>query len=76
MLRQSTYSTARFGLYNYFAKAARQRTGQQRLSSSWEVACAALAGGMAGVVGNPTEVRPYHLHTDEYPTDKIHRSPW
>lgn len=76
MLRQSTYSTARFGLYNYFAKAARQRTGQQRLSSSWEVACAALAGGMAGVVGNPTEVRPFHVHTDERSTDNSGRSLW
>jgi len=56
MLRQSTYSTARFGLYNYFAREARQRTGQQKLSSSLEIACAALAGGMAGLVGNPTEV--------------------
>lgn len=57
MLRQSTYSTARFGLYNYFASHARQRTGQQRLSSSIEIACAGLAGGLAGLVGNPTEVR-------------------
>ncbi|KIV88280.1 hypothetical protein PV10_07975 [Exophiala mesophila] len=64
MLRQSTYSTARFGLYNYFAKAARQRTGQQRLSSSWEIACAALAGGMAGVVGNPTEVALVRMCAD------------
>lgn len=57
MLRQSTYSTARFGLYNYFAREARQRTGQQKLSSSWEIGCAAVAGGLAGLVGNPTEVR-------------------
>lgn len=56
MLRQSTYSTSRFALYNYFAQEARQKTGRQKLSSSWEIACAALAGGMAGLVGNPTEV--------------------
>ncbi|OAG34705.1 hypothetical protein AYO21_11140 [Fonsecaea monophora] len=57
MLRQSTYSTARFGLYNYFAGIARERTGQRRLPSSWEIVCAGAAGGLAGLVGNPTEVR-------------------
>lgn len=56
MLRQSTYSTSRFALYNYFAHDVRQRNGLAKLSSSWEIACAALAGGMAGFVGNPTEV--------------------
>ncbi len=56
VLRQSTYSTARFGLYNYFAREARRRTGQQRLSSPMEIACAGAAGGLAGLIGNPTEV--------------------
>lgn len=56
MLRQLTYSTARFGLYNYFARETRQRTGQQRLSSSLEIACSGVAGALAGLVGNPTEV--------------------
>ncbi|KEF52778.1 uncharacterized protein A1O9_11195, partial [Exophiala aquamarina CBS 119918] len=64
MLRQSTYSTARFGLYNYFAREARQKTGQQKLSSSWEIACAALAGGMAGFIGNPTEVALVRMCAD------------
>jgi solute carrier family 25 (mitochondrial dicarboxylate transporter), member 10 len=56
MLRQSTYSTARFGLYNYFAGKARERTGKSRLSSGMEILCAGVAGGLAGLVGNPTEV--------------------
>lgn len=56
ILRQSTYSTARFGLYNYFASEARHRTGRRQLARSWEIACAGLAGGLAGLVGNPTEV--------------------
>jgi len=56
MLRQSTYSTTGFGLYNYFAREARQKTGKQRLSSPIEIACAGVAGGLAGLVGNPTEV--------------------
>jgi dicarboxylate transporter 10 len=56
MLRQSTYSTARFGLYNYFAGKARERSGAARLSSGVEIACAGVAGGFAGLIGNPTEV--------------------
>jgi solute carrier family 25 (mitochondrial dicarboxylate transporter), member 10 len=56
ILRQSTYSTARFGLYTYFAQEVRQRTGQMKLSSIAEIGCAAAAGGLAGLIGNPTEV--------------------
>ncbi|KAL6251036.1 hypothetical protein RBB50_001244 [Rhinocladiella similis] len=64
ILRQSTYSTARFGLYNYFAREARQRTGQQRLSSPIEIACAGVAGGLAGLIGNPTEVALVRMCAD------------
>jgi solute carrier family 25 (mitochondrial dicarboxylate transporter), member 10 len=56
ILRQATYSTARFGLYNYFAAEARQRTGKKKLSSTNEILCAGAAGGLAGLIGNPTEV--------------------
>ncbi|KAK5327656.1 hypothetical protein LTR20_002859 [Exophiala xenobiotica] len=64
ILRQSTYSTARFGLYNYFAREARQWTGQQRLSSPMEIACAGAAGGLAGLIGNPTEVALVRMCAD------------
>ncbi|KIX93030.1 uncharacterized protein Z520_11303 [Fonsecaea multimorphosa CBS 102226] len=64
MLRQSTYSTARFGLYNYFAGIVRERTGQTRLPSSWEVVCAGTAGGLAGLIGNPTEVALVRMCAD------------
>jgi solute carrier family 25 (mitochondrial dicarboxylate transporter), member 10 len=56
ILRQSTYSTARFGLYNLFARQLQQASGQSRLSSTSTIACAGLAGGLAGVIGNPAEV--------------------
>lgn len=56
ILRQSIYSTARFGLYTAIAQRARALTGQERLSAGWTVACAGAAGGLAGLVGNPTEV--------------------
>ncbi|KAF6825161.1 putative mitochondrial dicarboxylate transporter [Colletotrichum plurivorum] len=56
ILRQTTYSTARFGLYNYFGEQAKKYTGTQKLSTGLTIACAGLAGGMAGLVGNPAEV--------------------
>ncbi|THX16722.1 hypothetical protein D6D13_01330 [Aureobasidium pullulans] len=55
-LRQCSYSTARFGLYNYFAKEVKARTGTTKLTAGWEVVCSGVAGGAAGLIGNPTEV--------------------
>ena len=56
ILRQSIYSTARFGLYTAVAQRVRLLTGQERLSAGWTITCAGVAGGLAGLVGNPTEV--------------------
>ncbi|KAG7143563.1 Mitochondrial dicarboxylate transporter like protein [Verticillium longisporum] len=56
IVRQSMYSTARFGLYNNLAGRAQSWTGQQKLSTAWTIACAGAAGGLAGLVGNPAEV--------------------
>ncbi|GKT50076.1 mitochondrial dicarboxylate transporter [Colletotrichum spaethianum] len=56
IFRQTTYSTARFGLYNYFAQQAKQWTGKDKLTTAMTISCAGLAGGMAGLVGNPAEV--------------------
>ncbi|KFH45597.1 Mitochondrial dicarboxylate transporter-like protein [Hapsidospora chrysogenum ATCC 11550] len=56
VLRQSTYSTARFGLYNVVADRAKKWTGREKLSMGWTITCAGVAGGLAGVVGNPAEI--------------------
>ncbi|KAK1985283.1 mitochondrial dicarboxylate transporter [Colletotrichum cereale] len=56
IFRQTTYSTARFGLYNYFAQRAKQWTGKEKLTTAMTISCAGLSGGMAGLVGNPAEV--------------------
>ncbi|OCL06817.1 mitochondrial carrier [Glonium stellatum] len=56
ILRQSTYSTARFGLYNLFARKAQRSSNTNKLPVSSTMACAGLAGGLAGLLGNPTEV--------------------
>ncbi|KAK4247139.1 mitochondrial dicarboxylate transporter [Corynascus novoguineensis] len=56
ILRQSTYSTARFGLYSTLSRHLQQRSGTSKLSAASTIACAGVAGGLAGMVGNPTEV--------------------
>ncbi|KAK3305700.1 mitochondrial carrier domain-containing protein [Chaetomium strumarium] len=56
ILRQSTYSTARFGLYTVLSRQLQQRSGTSKLSTTSTIACAGVAGGLAGMVGNPTEV--------------------
>jgi dicarboxylate transporter 10 len=55
ILRQTTYSTARFALYDALARKMQQRTGG-KLSTTSTIACAGIAGGLAGMIGNPTEV--------------------
>lgn len=38
------------------ARQVQKKTGQQKLSSGSTILCAGVAGGLAGMVGNPTEV--------------------
>lgn len=64
ILRQCTYTTVRFGLYNYMAQAARERSGKQKLSSATEIMLAGGAGGLAGMIGNPTEVALVRMCAD------------
>lgn len=56
ILRQSTYSTARFGLYSLLAQHLRSKSPTGQLSSWATIGAAGLAGGLAGVIGNPAEV--------------------
>ncbi|UNI22519.1 hypothetical protein JDV02_008401 [Purpureocillium takamizusanense] len=56
ILRQGTYSTARFGIHASLSASLLQCSGRETLPLSWNVACAGLAGGLAGLIGNPTEV--------------------
>lgn len=56
VLRQTIYSTTRFGLYNYLATNLKHKSGTAELSAASTMTCAGVAGGIAGIVGNPTEV--------------------
>lgn len=54
ILRQATYSTARFGLYNSLSHQLSK--GGTKPSTASTIFCAGIAGGLAGMIGNPTEV--------------------
>jgi len=62
ILRQTTYSTARFALYDILARQVQQRTGK-KLTAGSTIVCAGVAGGLAGMLGNPTEVQKHHSET-------------
>lgn len=64
IVRQATYSSARFGLYNFLADQAKQWTGKEKLSMNWTITCAGTAGGLAGLFGNPAEVNAYNCRRD------------
>lgn len=58
ILRQSTYSTARFALQHYFSEQIRKRnpSSDSKPSALVTMGTAGLAGGIAGLIGNPAEV--------------------
>lgn len=56
MLRQGTYSSARFILYDYIKSIATK--GKEGPTPVLVLAgCAGAAGGLAGIIGNPFEVK-------------------
>lgn len=56
VLRQATYSTARFGLFTVLSQRLNNH-GTTKKQNPWAtVGAAAVAGAAAGVIGNPAEV--------------------
>lgn len=74
ILRQSTYSTARFGLYTLLSQRAKDRHPGRPLSSWTTILCAGVAGGLAGVIGNPAEVILVRMCADgaKSPAERMH----
>lgn len=64
ILRQGSYSTARFGIHSLLSERVLKFTGDSKISVSWNIACAGVAGGIAGVVGNPAEVALVRMCAD------------
>ncbi|KAF7543101.1 hypothetical protein G7Z17_g11015 [Cylindrodendrum hubeiense] len=55
---------ARFGLHSFLSEKVLKFTGESKISVSWNIACAGVAGGIAGVVGNPAEVALVRMCAD------------
>lgn len=76
ILRQSTYSTARFGIYTILTQHLKSSSKhpQQQLSTLTTIAAAGLAGGLAGIIGNPAEVILVRMCADgaKPPTQQNH----
>ena len=51
-----TYSSARFGIYEYGVRELQSKTNGSKLSVEETIALSGFAGGLAGLIGNPTEV--------------------
>jgi dicarboxylate transporter 10 len=66
ILRQSTYSTTRFALYDFFMHnlPSYSSSSKSTPSTGATIACAGLAGGIAGIVGNPAEIVLVRMCTD------------
>ncbi|KAM0751484.1 putative DIC1-mitochondrial dicarboxylate carrier protein [Meredithblackwellia eburnea MCA 4105] len=63
VLRQATYSTARFQLYDMIRDRAME--GRNGPPPVWLLAgCAGVAGGLAGLIGNPCEIVLVRMCTD------------
>ncbi|KAF3763234.1 mitochondrial carrier [Cryphonectria parasitica EP155] len=73
ILRQSTYSTARFGLYTILSQRLKERNNQP-LSSWATILCAGVSGGLAGIIGNPAEVILVRMCADgaKPPSERMH----
>lgn len=56
IIRQGSYSTARFGGHTILTEKLLAYTGEKKLSVMSNIACAGASGGMAGIIGNPAEV--------------------
>lgn len=72
ILRQSTYSTARFGLYTVLTQ---QLKSNNTPLTPWNtILCAGVAGGLAGIIGNPAEVILVRMCADgaKPPPQRLH----
>ncbi|KAJ2959353.1 hypothetical protein NQZ79_g5114 [Umbelopsis isabellina] len=62
LLRQATYSTVRFGVYDKLKSAI--TTGNQKPGFVQMLVCSSIAGAMGGVCGNPGDVVNVRMQND------------
>lgn len=63
LLRQATYSTTRFGIYEYLKESFANPDGSQP-GTAILLPCSMLAGAIGGLVGNPADVINIRMQND------------
>ena len=64
LLRQATYSTVRFGVYEALKQQISERTGQKQLSLAYTLPSSLFAGMMGGLAGNPADLINVRMQAD------------
>ncbi|ANZ77351.1 BA75_04354T0 [Komagataella pastoris] len=64
LLRQATYSTTRFGIYEALKDYLTKANNNRDLSTAILLPCSMLAGGIGGLVGNPSDVVNIRMQND------------
>lgn len=64
LLRQATYSTARFGIYEFLKEAYIEKTHNPKPTTAVLLPMSMLAGALGGLVGNPSDVVNIRMQND------------
>lgn len=64
LLRQATYSTTRFGIYEYLKEAYVETSGNSKPSTAILLPMSMVAGAIGGLVGNPSDVVNIRMQND------------
>lgn len=64
LLRQATYSTARFGIYEVLKDSYLEYTGNKKPTTGILLPMSMVAGAMGGLVGNPSDVVNIRMQND------------
>ncbi|KAK6456345.1 mitochondrial dicarboxylate transport protein [Scheffersomyces xylosifermentans] len=64
LLRQATYSTARFGIYEFLKEKYVETTNNSKPSTAVLLPMSMVAGALGGLVGNPSDVVNIRMQND------------
>ncbi|KAI5956999.1 DIC1 [Candida jiufengensis] len=64
LLRQATYSTTRFGIYEYLKELYINKTHNQKPTTGVLLPMSMIAGALGGLVGNPSDVVNIRMQND------------
>ncbi|KAK6462736.1 mitochondrial carrier domain-containing protein [Scheffersomyces coipomensis] len=64
LLRQATYSTTRFGIYEFLKESYIEKTQNPKPSTAVLLPMSMISGAMGGLVGNPSDVVNIRMQND------------